>query len=81
MIESGMIEETCKILDMGYDKKCPALSAVGYKYVVQYLDKDISKEELITEFSKDTRHYAKRQKTWFKAQPDVEYVLGLPYGT
>ena len=75
MIEKGMIEETVKILDMGYDKNCPALSGIGYKHVIQYLDKKISKEELITAFAKDTRHYAKRQKTWFKAQPDVEFVL------
>jgi tRNA dimethylallyltransferase len=81
MIENGMIEETQKVLDMGYNKSCPALSGIGYKHIVQYLDKNISKEGLITEFSKDTRHYAKRQKTWFKAQPDVEYILGLPYGT
>jgi tRNA dimethylallyltransferase len=80
MIENGMIAETRKVLDMGYDRNCPALSAVGYKHVVEYLDKKISKEELITEFSKDTRHYAKRQKTWFKAQPDVEFVLGFSYG-
>ncbi|MDR1122419.1 MAG: tRNA (adenosine(37)-N6)-dimethylallyltransferase MiaA [Endomicrobium sp.] len=75
MIERGMIEETVKILDMGYDKNCPALSGIGYKHIIQYLDKEISKEELIIAFAKDTRHYAKRQKTWFKAQPDVEFVL------
>jgi tRNA dimethylallyltransferase len=75
MIEKGMIEETVKVLDMGYDKNCPALSGIGYKHIVQYLDKKISKEELIMAFAKDTRHYAKRQKTWFKAQPDVEFVL------
>ncbi|MDR2351172.1 MAG: tRNA (adenosine(37)-N6)-dimethylallyltransferase MiaA [Endomicrobium sp.] len=76
MIEKGMIEETIKILDMGYDKNCHALSGIGYKHVIQCLDKKISIEELITAFAKDTRHYAKRQKTWFKAQPDIEFVLG-----
>ena len=75
MIEKGMIEETIKILDMGYNKNCSALSGIGYKHVIQYLDKKISKEELIMVFAKDTRHYAKRQKTWFKAQSDVEFVL------
>jgi tRNA dimethylallyltransferase len=74
MIEKGMIEETVKILDMGYDKNCPALSGIGYKHIIQYLDKKISTEELITAFAKDTRYYAKRQKTWFKSQPDVEFV-------
>ncbi|MDR0977665.1 MAG: tRNA (adenosine(37)-N6)-dimethylallyltransferase MiaA [Endomicrobium sp.] len=79
MIENGMIEETCKVLNMGYDRNCPALNAIGYKYVMQYLDNAVSKKELITEFAKDTRHYAKRQKTWFKAQPEVEFIPGFEY--
>jgi tRNA dimethylallyltransferase len=74
MIENGMIEETRKILSMGFDKKCPALSGIGYKQVVQYLDNKISKDTLILEFSKDTRHYAKRQITWFRSQPDVKFI-------
>ncbi|MDR2437498.1 MAG: tRNA (adenosine(37)-N6)-dimethylallyltransferase MiaA [Endomicrobium sp.] len=76
MVEHGMIDETIKILNMGYDKSCPALSAIGYRHVVQYLDKKISKEELIVEFSKNTRHYAKRQKTWFKGQADAGFIHG-----
>jgi tRNA dimethylallyltransferase len=76
MIEHGMIEETIKVLNMGYDKNCSALSGIGYKHIIQYLDKKISKEELIREFSKDTRHYAKRQKTWFKAQADIGFIHG-----
>jgi tRNA dimethylallyltransferase len=76
MVEHGMIEETIKVLNMGYDKNCSALSAIGYKHIIQYLDKKISKEELITEFSKDTRHYAKRQKTWFRAQADIGFIHG-----
>jgi tRNA dimethylallyltransferase len=76
MLEAGMIEETLKVLGMSYDKNCPALSGIGYKHIIQYLDKKISKEELITEFSKDTRHYAKRQKTWFKAQADIGFIHG-----
>jgi tRNA dimethylallyltransferase len=76
MLEAGMIEEALKVLGMGYDKNCPALSGIGYKHIIQYLDKKISKEELITEFSKDTRHYAKRQKTWFKAQAEIGFIHG-----
>ncbi|MDR3256848.1 MAG: tRNA (adenosine(37)-N6)-dimethylallyltransferase MiaA [Endomicrobium sp.] len=74
MIENGMIEETQKILDMGFSKNCPALSGIGYRHIIQYLEKKISRDALIAEFSKDTRHYAKRQNTWFKAQPDVEFI-------
>jgi tRNA dimethylallyltransferase len=76
MLENGMIEETRRVLNMGFDKCCSALSGIGYKYVVQYLDGKISEENLILEFSKDTRHYAKRQVAWFKAQPDIEFIYG-----
>ena len=74
MINNGMIEETQKVLDMGFDKNCPALSGIGYRHIIQYLDKKISRDDFILEFSKDTRRYAKRQNTWFKVQPDIEYI-------
>ena len=74
MINSGMIEETQKVLDMGYAKNCPALSGIGYRNIIKYLDNEISKNSLLDEFSKDTRHYAKRQNTWFRAQPDVTAI-------
>ena len=71
MINSGMIEETQKVLDMGFAKNCPGLSGIGYRHIVQYLNNEISKETMLEEFCKDTRRYAKRQNTWFKAQPDI----------
>ncbi|GHT58771.1 tRNA dimethylallyltransferase [Endomicrobiia bacterium] len=74
MIDTGMVEETQKVLNMGFDKNCPALSGIGYRYVVQYLDKKISKNDMILKFSKDTRHYAKRQNAWFRSQPDIEFI-------
>ncbi|MDR1784180.1 MAG: tRNA (adenosine(37)-N6)-dimethylallyltransferase MiaA [Endomicrobium sp.] len=76
MIENGMIEETQKVLDMGFNESCFALSGIGYRYVVQYLNRKISLGNLVSEFSKDTRHYAKRQITWFKAQSDVKFING-----
>jgi len=76
MIKNGMIEETQKVLDMGFNESCFALSGIGYRYVVQYLNRKISLGNLVSEFSKDTRHYAKRQITWFKAQSDVKFING-----
>ncbi|GMO64132.1 MAG: tRNA (adenosine(37)-N6)-dimethylallyltransferase MiaA [Endomicrobiia bacterium] len=76
MIENGMIEETQKVLDIGFNENCFALSGIGYKYVVRYLSGKISRESLISEFSKDTRRYAKRQVTWFKAQSGIEFING-----
>ena len=74
MINSGMIEETQKILKMGYPKNCYGLTGVGYKHIVQFLDGKITKQNLTEQFSKDTRNYAKRQITWFKNQPDITVV-------
>jgi tRNA dimethylallyltransferase len=74
MMENGMVEETQKVLDMGFDRNCPALSGIGYRHIIQYFDKKILKDDLIMKFSKDTRHYAKRQNTWFKAQSEVEFI-------
>jgi tRNA dimethylallyltransferase len=74
MVENGMIEETKKILKMGFNENCQAFNSIGYKYVLQYINKQISINELILNFSKDTRHYAKRQKTWFKNQKDIEFI-------
>jgi tRNA dimethylallyltransferase len=74
MINSGMIEETEKVLKMGYSKICYGLTGVGYKHIVQFLDNKITKQQLIEQFSKDTRNYAKRQITWFKKQPNIEIV-------
>jgi tRNA dimethylallyltransferase len=74
MIDTGMIEEAQKVLNMGFDKNCPALSGIGYRHIMQYLDKKISKDNMLLEFSKDTRHYAKRQNTWLRYQPDIEFI-------
>jgi tRNA dimethylallyltransferase len=71
MLESGMIEETQKVLNMGFDENCPALSGIGYRDVIKFLNGKISKETLCENFSKDTRRYAKRQNTWFKAQKEA----------
>jgi tRNA dimethylallyltransferase len=76
MIENGMIEETQEVLNMGFSENCFALSGIGYKWIIRYLNGKISKKDLILEFSKDTRHYAKRQITWFKSQSDVEFING-----
>jgi len=71
MINSGMIEETKKVLEMGYTKDCYGLTGVGYRHIIKYFNNEISKKELIEKFSQDTRQYAKRQITWFSKQKDT----------
>ena len=74
MINSGMIEETKKVLDMGYKQDCYGLTGVGYKHIIKYFNNELSKKELIDKFSQDTRKYAKRQITWFTKQPNINII-------
>ncbi len=65
MIEQGLIEEVKEIYEK-YDKFPTAMQGLGYKEVVQYLEKEITKEEMIEKIKQETRRYAKRQLTWFR---------------
>lgn len=75
MISSGMIEETKKVLDMGYKQDCYGLTGVGYRHIIKYFNNETSKQELIEKFAQDTRQYAKRQITWFIRQPNVNIIF------
>lgn len=73
MIEKGLIEETKKILEMGYTKNSPALKGIGYKEIIEYLENRCSLDQAIYNIKKNTRHYAKRQITWFKSMDNIEW--------
>lgn len=76
MVEAGLVEEVRTLLDKGYAKDLNALNTVGYKEIISYLEGHISLEKAIFELQKNTRHFAKRQMTWFrKYAPDhwIEY--------
>lgn len=82
MIENSLVDEVKKILGMGYDKNLNSLNTVGYKEIIQYLDGEISLERAIELIKRNTRHYAKRQITWFRKDKrihwfDVESVNDL----
>ena len=74
MLDSGMLEETKKVLDLGYKQNCYGLTGVGYKHIIKYFNNEMSKQELTEKFSQDTRQYAKRQITWFTRQPDTRII-------
>lgn len=65
MIENGLIEEVEKIYNK-YNEFPTAMQGLGYKEVVEYLQGKINKEEMIEKIKKESRHYAKRQLTWFR---------------
>lgn len=75
MIEQGLIEEVQRLLAMGYSPtQHNALDSVGYKEMVQYLQGKITLEETISEIQKNTRRFAKRQMTWFRKEPRIEWI-------
>lgn len=75
MIKQGLIEEVENLLKK-YNKFPTAMQGLGYKEVVEYLDKKITKEEMIEKIKMETRRYAKRQITWFKKIENVKWIQG-----
>ena len=75
MIKHGLIEEVQKILGK-YSKFPTAMQGLGYKEVVEYLENKTTKEEMIEKIKKETRHYAKRQLTWFKKNKETIWLDG-----
>lgn len=73
MIEIGFVNEVKNILYRGYDKKLNSLNTVGYKEIIQYLDDVISLERAIDLIKRNTRHYAKRQLTWFRKDNRIQW--------
>jgi len=65
MVKNGLVEEV-KSLIKKYGWNFPAINGIGYRQFIPYLKKEVNLEEAIEQLKKDTRHYAKRQITWFK---------------
>lgn len=74
MINNGLVNEVKQLLDMGYTKDMVSMQGLGYKELIDFIEGHYSLEEAIYKLKKDTRHYAKRQLTWFKREKDVTWV-------
>jgi len=74
MVESGLIEETQMLIDRGYDWNLTALKAIGYKELRPYLQGEMSLEESLILLKRDSRHYAKRQMTWFRKDERIHWI-------
>ena len=73
MIESGWIDEVQQLLQDGVSPEAQAMKAIGYKELVLYLDGQLSLEAASELIKKRTRHFAKRQLTWFKRMPYIRW--------
>ncbi len=74
MVAEGLVEEVGKLKSMGYDRTYVSMQGLGYKEILSYLDGEISLEEAVYIIKRDTRHFAKRQITWFKREKEVIWV-------
>jgi tRNA dimethylallyltransferase len=71
-LKIGALEET-KLLLYKYGENIQSMSAIGYRSIIKYLEKDYSEQEMIETWVKDELSYAKRQMTWFRKQPVIWY--------
>ena len=74
---AGLVEEVRRLLDDGVPASSSALGSHGYRRVVEYLRGGRSLESAVEQTKLDVRHYAKRQMTWFRREPGVEWVEGF----
>ena len=74
MLEQGLVEEIQNLLASGIPSKCTAMQAIGYKEFIAALDGQCTIEEAADEVKKSSRHYAKRQLTWFRRNPNMIWL-------
>ncbi len=80
MFESGLIEETERLLNKGYSPDLKPLKSIGYRHAIGYLEGRAGYDESVELLKQDTRRYAKRQLTWFRADPDMIWCSPNNYG-
>ena len=74
MMEHGLVDEVKHLADMGCTRDMVSMQGLGYKEILDYLSGEISLEEAVYILKRDTRHFAKRQITWFKRERDVRWL-------
>ncbi len=78
MLDEGLLAE---VLRLDLKRDCNAAQGIGYKEIYKYLDGEMTLDEAVLLLKKNTRHYAKRQLTWFKRNPDTMWFYGDSEGS
>lgn len=79
MLEVGLVDEVKFLKDKGYTKDMVSMQGLGYKEILDYLNGNCTLEEAIYILKRDTRHFAKRQLTWFRRERDVIWISKNDY--
>jgi tRNA dimethylallyltransferase len=74
MLEQGFIEEVRRLLEMGYGPELKPMQSLGYRQATQYILGNTTLEEAVRQIQQETRRYAKRQMTWFRADPEFQWI-------
>ena len=74
MLEDGLVEEVRALMARGFDSGAKTMRAIGYKEIYAFLTGDCTLDETVRLIKQNTRHYAKRQETWFKREPEIIWV-------
>jgi len=80
MLEEGLVEEVRRLMDQGCRRDMVSMQGLGYKEILDYLEGDITLEEAVYRIKRDTRHFAKRQLTWFRREKDVIWINKPDFG-
>ena len=74
MMSDGLVEEVKKLLSMGCTSDMVSMQGLGYKEIIPYLNGECTLEDAVYILKRDTRHFAKRQLTWFRREKEVTWV-------
>ncbi len=74
MIANGHVEEVKKLQELGCNRSMVSMQGLGYKEILAYLEGELALEDAIYQIKRDTRHFAKRQLTWFRREREVIWV-------
>ena len=80
MMEQGLLDEVTALKNRGCTREMVSMQGLGYKEILDYLDGKDTLEEAVTILKRDTRHFAKRQLTWFRRERDVRWIQKEEYG-
>lgn len=74
MVEEGLVDEVKSLISLGYSPDLVSMQGIGYKEMAEHINGDLSLEEAVELIKKNTRHFAKRQLTWFRREKSVDMI-------
>ena len=81
MMEQGLVEEVKSLIDMGVTRNMTSMQGLGYRQIYDHLNGEYDLDTAVSEIKKQTRHFAKRQITWFKREKNVTWIDVTKYNT